>query len=87
MRLSNSMLSLLINFLLGVSWGFALIGASILFINFLEVGIVYAIFGALIGALPFIFLVVILEYIILKQDILNELKKQTKLLNELKEKE
>jgi hypothetical protein len=81
------MLSLLINFLLGVSWGFALIGASILFINFLQVGIVYAIFGALIGALPFLFLVVILEYIILKQNILSELKKQTKLLEELKEKE
>jgi len=81
------MLSLLINFLLGVSWGFALIGASTLFINFLEIGIIYALFGALIGALPFLFLVIILEYIILKQNILDELKKQTKLLEELKEKE
>ncbi len=72
------MLSLLINFLLGASWGFALVGASILFTNFLEIGVIYAIFGALVGAFPFLFLIIILEYIILKQDILEELKKHTK---------
>lgn len=85
MRLSSPLLSLLINILLGASWAFALIGASILFFSLLDVGILYALFGAILGALPFLIMILFLEYFILRQEKLEELKKQTKLLQELVE--
>jgi len=83
MKLTTPFLSLLINFLLGVSWAFALLGASALFFIFLQIGIFYSLFGALIGALPGLFFVLLIEYFLMRQEKLNELKKQTKLLEEL----
>ncbi len=85
MRLSSPLLSLLINFLLGASWAFALIGASTLFFSFLDVGLIYALFGAMLGALPFFVMILFLEYFIMRQEKLEELKKHTKLLQELVE--
>ncbi|NOZ90924.1 MAG: hypothetical protein GXO60_06540 [Epsilonproteobacteria bacterium] len=83
MRLSSPLLSLLINFLLGASWAFALVGASTLFFSFLHIGIFYSIFGSFIGALPGLFMVLLIEYFLMRQEKLDELKKQTKLLEEL----
>ncbi|HIC77719.1 MAG TPA: hypothetical protein EYP02_00925 [Sulfurovum sp.] len=83
MRLSSSLLSLLINFLLGASWAFAFIGAFTLFFSLLNVGIIYAIIGSLLGALPALFMVLLIEYFLMREEKLNELKKQTKLLEEL----
>ncbi len=83
MRLSSPLLSFLINFLLGASWAFALIGASTLFFSFLSVGIFYALIGAFIGALPGLFLVLLIEYFLMREEKLQELRKQTKLLEEL----
>jgi predicted membrane protein len=83
MRLSSPLLSLLINFLLGASWAFALIGASLLFFSLLNVGFVYAFIGAFLGALPALFMVLLIEYFLMREEKLNELKKQTKLLEEL----
>lgn len=80
MRLSSPLLSLLINFLLGASWAFALLGAATLFFLFLQVGIFYALFGSFLGALPGLFLVLLIEYFLMRQEKLDELKKQTKLL-------
>jgi len=77
------LLSLLINFLLGASWAFALLGAFTLFFIFLQIGIFYSLFGALIGALPGLFFVLLIEYFLMRQEKLHELKKQTKLLEEL----
>jgi predicted membrane protein len=83
MRLSSPLLSLLINFLLGASWAFALIGASTLFFSFLSIGIIYALLGSLIGALPGLFMVLLIEYFLMREEKLQELKKQTKLLEQL----
>jgi len=83
MRLPSPLLSLLINFLLGASWAFALIGASTLFFSFLDMGFIYAIFGAILGALPFFVFILFLEYFIMRQEKLEELKKHTRLLQEL----
>lgn len=83
MKRSSSLLSLLVNFLLGASWAFAFAGATILFYLFLHIGILYSIFGAFIGALPGLFFVLLVEYFLLRQEKLEELKKQTKLLEEL----
>jgi uncharacterized membrane protein (DUF106 family) len=86
MKLSSPLLSFLVNFLLGASWAFALAGASTLFFIFLSMGIFYALLTALLGALPGLFFVLLLEYFFMKQEKLNELKKQTKLLEELVDK-
>ena len=83
MKLTTSSLSLLINFLLGASWAFALLGASTLFFLFLHVGIFYSLFGSFIGALPGLFFVLLIEYFLMRQEKLTELKKQTELLEEL----
>ncbi len=83
MRLSSPLLSLLVNFLLGASWAFALIGASILFFSLLNVGFIYAFIGAFLGALPALFMVLLIEYFLMREEKLKELRKQTKLLEEL----
>ena len=83
MRLSSPLLSLLINFLLGASWAFALIGATTLFFSLLNVGLIYALIGAFLGALPALFMVLLIEYFLMREEKLNELKKQTKLLEAL----
>jgi len=83
MKLATSSLSLLINFLLGASWAFALLGASTLFFLMLHVGIFYSLFGSFLGALPGLFFVLLIEYFLMRQEKLTELKKQTELLKEL----
>ncbi len=83
MRLSSPLLSLLVNFLLGASWAFALIGASTLFFSLLNVGFIYAFIGAFLGALPALFMVLLIEYFLMREEKLNELRKQTKLLEAL----
>jgi len=83
MKLSSPLLSFLVNFLLGASWAFAFVGATMLFYIFLSIGISYAIFGALLGLLPGLFFVLLIEYVFMKQESLDELKKQTKYLEEL----
>jgi len=83
MKLSSPLLSFLVNFLLGASWAFALMGATILFYLFINVGILYGLLAALIGAIPGLFLVLLIEYVFMKQEALEELKKQTKYLEEL----
>jgi len=80
MKLSPPLLSLLINFLLGASWAFAFIGATTIFFLFLHMGIFYALFGSFIGALPGLFFVLLIEYFLMRQEKLEELRKQTKLL-------
>ena len=83
MRLNSALLSLIINLLLGASWAFALIGASTLFFIFLQIGIFYGLFASFLGALPGLFMVLLLEYFLMREEKLNELKKQTKLLEAL----
>ena len=80
LKLSSPLLSLLINFLLGASWAFAFMGAVIFFYLFLHIGILYSIFGSFLGAIPGLFLVLLIEYFLMRQEKLDELKKQTELL-------
>jgi len=86
MKLSTPLLSLLVNFLLGASWAFAFVGATIIFSLYSELGIIYALIASLLGLIPGLFMVLLLEYFFIKQEQLNELKKQTKLLEKLTEK-
>ena len=83
MRLENGSLSFVINFLLGVSWAVMLIGAVTSFLSFIHDNIFFAIVSALIGAIPGFIAVVLLEYFITDKEKLDELKKQTRLLEKI----
>ncbi|MEA3492397.1 MAG: hypothetical protein U9R27_10910 [Campylobacterota bacterium] len=83
MRLETPTLGLLVNFLIGTAWAFVLVGIIYTFFSFYNVSLVDAIMLSFLGALPGIFLVVILEYFIVGLQRLEEMKKQTKLLEKL----
>ena len=83
MRLSSPLLSLLVNFLLGASWALAFVGATTVFFSFIDLNLFYAIFGTFLGALPGLFFVLLIEYFLMRKEKLRELRRQTKLLEEL----
>jgi len=83
MRLKKSTLSSLISFLLGAGWGFALIGALSMFFSFLHANLFLAFVSAVLGAVPGLLIVVFLEYLLLKSEMLAELKRQTRLLEKI----
>ncbi|AKF25213.1 hypothetical protein YH65_07250 [Sulfurovum lithotrophicum] len=87
MRLTDKTLGFVINFLLGVAWAFVLIGAVSSFYSFYQTSIFFAIVSALIGALPGLAAILVLEHIITGKEKLAELRKQTKLLEEISKKE
>ena len=83
MRLKESSLGFIINFLLGVAWAFVLIGAVTSFLAFYSTNLFFAIISAFIGALPGFIGILLLEYMITNKEKHEELKKQTQLLEEL----
>ncbi len=83
MRLKDRSLSFVVNFLLGVAWAFVLIGAVTSFLAFYSTNLFFAIISAFIGALPGLIGILFLEHIITNKEKHEELKKQTKLLEEL----
>ena len=88
MRLGNRPLGFIINFLLGVAWAFVLIGAVSSFLSFYQNSFFFAVVSAFVGALPGLVAVLLLEHIITNKEKYLELKKQTKLLEQiLREKE
>ncbi len=83
MRLQRSTLGILINFLLGVAWAFVLIGTLYTFFSYYQIGFFSSVMMSFLGALPGLFFVILLEYLIVGMERLEELKKQTSLLEEL----
>ncbi len=83
MRLNDRTLGFVINFLLGVAWAFVLIGAVSSFFSFYHTSMLFAVVSALIGTLPGLVAILLLEHIITAKEKLAELKKQTALLEEL----
>jgi len=83
MRLKTTTLSQLVNFLLGVAWAIVVIGAVSTFLSFLKINLFIAMLSAILGAVPGLLMVLFLEYLILKSEKLEELKKQTDLLKKL----
>ena len=83
MRLKTTILSQLVNFLLGVAWAIAVIGAASAFLSFLKINFFIAILSTILGAVPGLLMVLFLEYLILKSEKLEELKIQTDLLKKL----
>ncbi len=83
LRLQNSALSFVVNFLLGVAWASALLGAVTSFLLMYENNFLWAIFSACVGALPGMIGVLLLEHIITVKENQLELQKQTQLLEKL----
>lgn len=88
MRLQNRPLSFVVNFLLGVAWAAALLGAVTSFLSFYEESFMFAFISAFIGALPGMVGILLIEHFITSKEKHFELQKQTELLKQLvKEKE
>jgi len=87
MRLQSKTLGFVINFLLGVAWAFVFIGAFSSFLSFYHTSLFFAIVSMLVGTLPGLVVILILEHIITAKEHLLELKKQTKILEALLRKE
>ena len=83
MRLDDRSLGFVISFLLGVAWAAVLIGAVSSFLSFYHISFFFALVSAFIGMLPGLIGVVLLEHIITSKEQQEELKKQTKLLQQL----
>jgi hypothetical protein len=87
MRLSPRYLNLIINFLLGTAWAFTLIGAITSFFSIPHPNFFMAFIAVVIGMVPGLFFVVVLEYIIIGFNNYEKTKKIEELLEELKDKE
>ncbi|WP_309498667.1 hypothetical protein [Sulfurovum sp.] len=83
MRLQNRALGFVVNFLLGVAWASALLGAVTSFLIFYHDNFFWAIVSAFMGALPGMVGVLLLEHIITGKENQLELQKQTALLEKL----
>jgi uncharacterized membrane protein YeaQ/YmgE (transglycosylase-associated protein family) len=83
MRLENRPLGFVINFLLGVSWAVMLLGALTSFLSLYHDSFIVAVISAFVGAVPGMAGVLLLEHIITNKEKLEELKKQTALLEEM----
>lgn len=83
MRLDNhKVLGFIINFLLGIAWAATLLGAITSFLILYHDSIPYAIVSAAIGTIPGLVAILLIEHFITNQEILHELQKQTKLIEE-----
>ena len=83
MRLKDRSLGFVVNFLLGVAWAAVLIGAVTSFLSFYQNSFFFAVVSAFVAALPGLVAVLLLEHIITNKEKHLELKKQTKLLQQL----
>lgn len=76
-------LEVLIGFLAGAAWALAVIFFLKLFLLFLPFGITYAFLAGVIGFIIGLFFVVLVELFTLQVEKLKEMKKQTKLLEDI----
>ena len=87
MRLKDKSLSFVVNFLLGIAWASALIGAVSTFFSLFSDSFLQALIFAAFAALPGLIGVLLLEHMITSKEKQFELEKQTKLLEALLHKE
>lgn len=87
MRLKDKSLSFVVNFLLGVAWASAFIGAVTTFFSLYSDSFLLALVYAAVASLPGLIAVLVLEHFITSKEKQFELEKQTKLLEQLLKKE
>jgi len=83
MRLKSRTLALLINFLLGAFWAFALLGALSALLRNLHGGVLYAIASMIVWVLPGLFGVVLMEYLLAGFERNEEIRRQTRILEKI----
>ena len=76
----------LISLLQGASWALVVVGATVSFSIFYPFGFFTALIGAFLGSLGGLFFVILFEIAHQQSEKLEEIKKQTKLLEKIDEK-
>ena len=87
MRLKDRSLSFVVNFLLGVAWATAFIGAVSTFLSYYSESFLFSVVSAFVASLPGMIGVLLIEHFITSKEKHLELQKQTKLLEKLIEKD
>jgi purine-cytosine permease-like protein len=77
----------IVNFLLGASWAILLLGAAIIFKFSSFFGLIIAFFATLLYVIVALFLILFLDLYLVQKEKLREMKKQTKLLENLQQKQ
>jgi len=82
--MKRSIFDKIISFLLGISWAFIVLGAVITFKLFFFMGVATALFLSILYVIFGLFLVLLLETMLSYRERLDETKKQTQLLQEIR---
>jgi H+/Cl- antiporter ClcA len=83
MRLEDKTISFVLNFLLGVAWATLFLGAFTLFVSYYNHSLLSAIVYAMMGMLPGMFGILLIEHFLTARKTLQEIQKQNKLLEQL----
>jgi len=83
--MKRSIFEKIISFLLGISWTFIVLGAYIIFKIFLFMGVGSALFFSILYIILGLFLILLLETMLSYKERLDESKKQTRLLQEIRD--
>jgi len=83
--MKRSIFDKIISFLLGISWAFIALGAFITFKIFLFMGVATALFLSILYIIAGLFIVLLLETMLSYRERLDESKKQTQLLQEIRD--
>jgi len=82
--MKRSVFDNIISFLLGISWAFIVLGAYIVFKIFLFMGVGSALFFSILYIILGLFFILLLETMLTYKERLAESKKQTQLLEEIR---
>lgn len=83
--MKRSVFDNIISFLLGISWAFIVLGAYIVFKTFLFTGVVSALFFSILYIILGLFFILLLETMLTYKERLDESKKQTQLLEDIRD--
>lgn len=83
--MKRSVFDNIISFLLGISWAFIVLGAYIVFKIFLFMGVGSALFFSILYIVLGLFFILLLETMLTYKERLTESKKQTQLLEEIRD--
>ena len=83
--MKRSIFDKIISFLLGISWTFIVLGSYIVFKIFLFMGVASALFFSILYVVFGLFLILLLETMLTYRERLDESKKQTQLLQEIRD--
>jgi len=86
MKLRYMSLNFVVNFLIGISWGYIIVVILTSFPYIFEYSIYTSLLSIIISILPSLISILFLEYFLMSKEKIIELKKQTTLLQQLVDK-